>query len=273
MSADHYSAVSDAVGAWNRHDDATKMRDLCASATAFKNGLRTLLEKLQPILHGGAEPTILDAVIALQSRGHERDAQLLSQILDDRPQETDEADVEWPAPCPKAAFHGLAGTFAQSLSPHTEADKVALLGSVLCAFGAAIGPNARAFAGDDEHPARLYFGLVGRTSKARKGSSWSPVRERMSKVDPAWAVKGIVSGLASGEGLIACVRDSKEGSNTESAKHVLCFEPELARVLQASKREGNTLSAVVRDAWDRTTLRVMTRGDPLHPRCQDSCRL
>jgi len=84
----------------------------------------------------------------------------------------------------------------------------------------------------------------------------------MLAADPAWASCGIVSGLASGEGLIHVVRD-REGDQQLATKNVLCFESELARVLQAGRREGSTLMSVIRDAWDRGKLRVMTRTDPL----------
>jgi len=40
-------------------------------------------------------------------------------------------------------------------------------------------------------------------------------------------------------------------------------EPEFARTLGVAARDGNTLSAVIRDAWDTGRLRVMTRKDPL----------
>jgi hypothetical protein len=41
------------------------------------------------------------------------------------------------------------------------------------------------------------------------------------------------------------------------------LEPEFARVLKVCSREGSTLSAILRDAWDRGHLRVLTRKDPL----------
>jgi hypothetical protein len=52
----------------------------------------------------------------------------------------------------------------------------------------------------------------------------------------------------------------------EGAKEKRGFivEPEFARVLRAMSREGNTLSSVIRQAWDSDRLRVMTKT-PLKP--------
>jgi hypothetical protein len=68
-----------------------------------------------------------------------------------------------------------------------------------------------------------------------------------------------MSGLASGEGLITAV-----GKEDAPDKRLLVIETEFARVLQVCEREGNTLSAVVREAWDTGTLRTMTKKEPLH---------
>ncbi len=42
------------------------------------------------------------------------------------------------------------------------------------------------------------------------------------------------------------------------------MEPEFARVVNAAKRESNTLSAVIREAWDSGDLSVMTKNSASH---------
>ena len=57
-------------------------------------------------------------------------------------------------------------------------------------------------------------------------------------------------GLASGEGLIFEVRDPTHGDSGASDKRRLIIEAEFAQILKVLAREGNTLSPVVRNAWD-----------------------
>jgi len=45
-------------------------------------------------------------------------------------------------------------------------------------------------------------------------------------------------------------------------KRLLVFEGEFASVLRVCAREGNTLSAVIRNAWDNGTLRILTKNTP-----------
>jgi hypothetical protein len=52
-------------------------------------------------------------------------------------------------------------------------------------------------------------------------------------------------------------------TSLELDEGLLVVEPELARVLRVMGRQGNTLSAILRDAWDTGDLRSMTRKDPL----------
>ena len=40
------------------------------------------------------------------------------------------------------------------------------------------------------------------------------------------------------------------------------IEPEFSRAIAAMRRDGNTLSAVVRDAWDRGALSSLTKNSP-----------
>jgi hypothetical protein len=47
-----------------------------------------------------------------------------------------------------------------------------------------------------------------------------------------------------------------------SDKRLLVFEPELASTLRVLGRDGNTLSPIVRQAWDTGNLRILTKNNP-----------
>lgn len=95
-------------------------------------------------------------------------------------------DLSWPELDDKA-LHGLPGEIVREVLPHTEADKAALLSSLLAACGNAMGRGAHMRVGADRHYLNLNLGLVGETSKGRKGMSWNFIRELVCAADPAWA--------------------------------------------------------------------------------------
>jgi hypothetical protein len=180
---------------------------------------------------------------------------------------------EWPTPPDDAAYQGPAGEFVRTVEPHTEADPVALLVQWLVGFGSIIGRTAHFVAKDDFHYLNEYAVLVGRTSKGRKGTSWGRARRPLEAVDGAWAAEHIASGLSTGEGLIHLVRDpvftrDKDGEDVEEDpgvkdKRLLCYEPEFASALKRADQQGNTLTAVLRMAFDSGDLRTLTRHSPL----------
>jgi hypothetical protein len=180
-------------------------------------------------------------------------------------------EPEWPE-LDAAALYGLPGEIIRAMEPHTEADPVALLGSLLCAFGNAIGRGAHFRVGADLHYLNLFCALVGESSKARKGMSWNFVKDLMGAVDEGWATERVASGLASGEGLIYHVRDRVERENKDGEREVvdegvkdkrlLAYEAELAGLLKVMSRDGNNLSPVIRQAWDGGRLRTLTKNNP-----------
>src|SRR5262249_36409663 len=124
--------------------------------------------------------------------------------------------VQWedPRPWPELkhpAVRGLVEEGLTTLYPHTEADGAALLLEVLVAFGNVIGDGPHAVVGGVTHPARLFGCTVGRTSKGRKGQAHNDVGQFFRLADPMWWQNSRISGLGSGEGLIARVRDQDEG--------------------------------------------------------------
>ncbi len=209
-------------------------------------------------------------------------AEPVSDVTPGDPSREGEPDVYLPFPdlpeprwpeLDEAAFHGLPGEIVRAMEPHTEADPVALLGNLLCAFGNAVERGAHLRIGEDTHHLNLFAAFVGESSKARKGMSWNYVRELVAAVDGEWARERVASGLSSGEGLIYAVRDRVEGEDKNgdpvvvdegvSDKRLLAMESELAGLLKVMGRDGNTLSALIRQAWDGGHLRTLTKNSPL----------
>lgn len=193
------------------------------------------------------------------------------------PQDPEYAN-QWPDPLADEALYGLAGDFIRAVAPYSEADPVALLGHLLAGVGALVGPGVHAIAGDAIHPAKLNVAVVGETAKGRKGSAARPVERLLKEADPSFASR-IMEGLSSGEGLIWNVRDAifkteKVGRGDDarfesvqidggvSDKRLCLVESELASVIRAVERDGNTLSAIIRRAWDRDDLRTLTKNSP-----------
>jgi hypothetical protein len=175
------------------------------------------------------------------------------------------------------AFHGLAGEIVDAITPLTEADPVAVLAQQLAAFGSAFGRNAYCRVGNTRHYANLYEIIAGQTAKGRKGMSYDPVEDEMRLADPTWADNCVKSGLSSGEGIIHNVHDgiwvrekTKERGQKPTYERLLkeppiadkrlfVIEQELASALTAMRRQGNTLSAVLRLGWDGRKLQTLVK--------------
>jgi hypothetical protein len=187
------------------------------------------------------------------------------------------AGVNWPEPPKEEAFYGLAGECVRMVEPHTEADPAALLIQLLVAFGSLVGRGPYYLVEAIRHFCNLFAVIVGQTSKSRKGTSLGQVQALFGQVDSEWCAGRVMGGLSSGEGLIWAVRDEirdlapikergrvvgHEEQVTDVGvkdKRLLVTEPEFASVLQRAERETNTLSAIIRQAWDNGNLRVLTK--------------
>lgn len=169
---------------------------------------------------------------------------------------------EYPLPPAPVAFHGPLGEMVRMIEPHTEADPAALLAQALVAFGSVIGRNTYFVADGAKHYGNLFAVVVAASSKGRKGTAWSHVRGCLEGLDADWRT---TPGLASGEGLIWQVRDATADGQTDSGisdKRLLVVEPEFAKVLRVVERDGSTLSAVLREAWDSGNLSTLTKNSP-----------
>jgi hypothetical protein len=167
----------------------------------------------------------------------------------------------WPAPPGPAAYHGLLGEIVRRLEPETEADPVAILAQLLVGFGAAVGRGAYFQVEATRHHPQEFVLLVGETATARKGTSWDHARRLIDTADHT-LVSRILTGLASGEGLVWAVRDPNGSDPGVSDRRLLAFESEFASALKAASRDNSTLSATLRSAWDGRPLQLLTRTAP-----------
>ena len=188
----------------------------------------------------------------------------------------------WPAPLRDAAYHGVVGEFTRLIEPHTESDPAALLLQLLVMFGSLAGRTGHFQHESTRHHANLFLALVGQSSRSRKGTSGDHVHRVAGMADSIWAATRVADGLSSGEGLIWAVRDptykkeavkEKGGKSTGATqevlvdagvddKRLLIHESEFGGAFRVMQRDGNTLSPIVRKAYDKGDLRSLTKNSP-----------
>lgn len=168
----------------------------------------------------------------------------------------------------EAALQGVAGDVVRAIEPHTEADPAGILVQFLVMAGNAMGRAPGFTVEADRHGCNLFAVLVGDSSKGRKGVSFGQAKRPIMLADESWS-ECILSGASSGEGLINAVRDPSLNLKQEVVepgaddKRALIYEPEFASVLRRMRGEGNSLGALLRQAWDGGRLSTLTRHNPL----------
>jgi hypothetical protein len=176
--------------------------------------------------------------------------------------------LPWPQ-LAEQAYYGLAGKIVRTIEPQTESDPVALLVQLLVMTGNCIGHIPYYMVEATRHYLNIFAALVGKSSKARKGTSADHIKLLLKGVDPAWSAR-VMGGMSSGEGAIWQVRDAVYGQNKKGEevcldegvedKRLCILETEFARALAKTGQEGNVLSAVLRQAWDHGELRTLVSG-------------
>ena len=162
--------------------------------------------------------------------------------------------ADWPEPPTDEAYHGVAGAIVRAVQSRTEADPVAVLGSLLTVYGVLAGRQVVFYQGSQQAP-NLYVALVGDSSTGRKGTALSLARAVFDAASPGWD-SVLVPGLGSGEGLISRLNGGDP--------RALVLETEMGRLLRVMGRDGSTLSPTIRDAWDGVPLgRFLSREEAL----------
>jgi len=184
----------------------------------------------------------------------------------------------WPTLAPEA-LTGLAGDVVRLATTNSEADPAAVLMTFLTAFGAACGRSSMVLVGDTAHHPRLFTALVGASSRARKGTSVTPIKRLIhsaeqalsppaAQLSPLFPLKISDGPLSSGEGLIWAIRDESEDRDKHGDpvtagvvdKRLLVTEGEFGGALRVAGREGSSLSAILRTGWDGSEIRPLVSG-------------
>lgn len=201
---------------------------------------------------------------------------------------------------PQGLLYGPIGRWATEATEHSEATPEAAFAHMAAYAGCVLGRDATLWVGDVQHHPRLYVLIGGRTSKGRKGTSAAPTERLHHQLEVVDAVTGRIAGahgtaaplpatpnvhfggLSTREGLTYCLRDPTMRLDPKTDeltvedpgikdKRLYVVETEFANVLAQSQRDGNTLSAALRDCWDGRDLAPLTKRERVRASAPHVC--
>ena len=173
----------------------------------------------------------------------------------------------------ESGYYNLLKDVAEVATRDSEASPVAVCANFIGTFAAMVGRGAFQPIGDGVCHCRPFFLLVGRTGKARKGTSEYTVRRIFNYVeqllrDDYPTLKRHEGGLSTGEGLGWAIRDRAQEDGNDKIKdtggtddkRLYVVEAEFAGAMAAASREKNTLSATIRTCWDGKTISPLVKN-------------
>ena len=195
----------------------------------------------------------------------------MAQPVDEQ-SEDDSPDTHRNAPQPDpVCLYGLVGDVARAGSEGTEANPYAIAANFMAYLSCAIGRGPYLPIGNTWHHARLYILHIGRSGRGRKGDAVSLVNRldtALRQLRETAAPPIHRGGLSSREGLVSLFHDGYKNGKLEvpaiQDKRLWVVESEFANVLHQGRREGNTLSAALRDCWDGVSLKPATKSNRLY---------
>lgn len=175
-----------------------------------------------------------------------------------------------PRPDPKCLY-GLIGEVAHAGSQDTETNPYAIAANFMAYLSCAVGRGVFLPIGNTRHHARLFCLHIGRSGRGRKGDAVSLVfriDEALQAIGGTYAPQIHRGGLSTREGLAALIHDGYQQGRLDiqpiEDKRLWVVESEFANVLQQGRRDGNTLSAALRDCWDGVDLKPATKSNRVH---------
>lgn len=185
---------------------------------------------------------------------------------------TPDASTHRNAPHPqRTCLHGLIGEVACAGSEGTETNPYAIAANFIAYMSCAIGRGVYLPIGNTWHHTRIFCLHIGRSGRGRKGDAIQLVLridQALRELDDRFAPQIHRGGLSSREGLVALMHDGyRQGKQDIPAvddKRLWVVESEFANILHQGRREGNTLSAALRDCWDGVSLKPATKSNRLY---------
>lgn len=175
-----------------------------------------------------------------------------------------------PHPDP-ACLYGLVGDVARAGSEGTETNAYAIAANFMAYLSCAIGRGVYLPIGNTWHHARMFCLHIGRSGRGRKGDALSLVLrmdQALRELNDFFPPQIHRGGLSSREGLVALMHDGYRQGRQEipanEDKRLWVVETEFSNVLHQGRREGNTLSAALRDCWDGVCLKPATKSNRLY---------
>ena len=170
-----------------------------------------------------------------------------------------------------ACLYGLIGEIARAGSEGTETSACAIAANFMAYLSCALGRGVYLPIGNTRHHARLFCLHIGRSGRGRKGDAVSlalRIDQALRAMDKAFAPQIHRGGLSSREGLVALMHDGYRQARQDvpaiEDKRLWVLESEFANVLHQGRRDGNTLSAALRDCWDGVDLKPATKSNRLY---------
>ena len=188
----------------------------------------------------------------------------------DKRQDHDNNNIETHRNAPRgnaAMLYGIFGEFGRAAAKDTEVNPYAAAMNLMVFISASVGRGIYFYIGNDIHHVRLYGLHIGRSSRGQKGGAHS-LLNRVIKVIAENDFDLLLpsrhtGGLSSKEGLAALIHDGYMQGKEEVApitdKRLFIRESEFSNVMHQAARNGNTLSAGLRDAWDGVGIQPATK--------------
>lgn len=219
--------------AFTRHDG-----DFVSAVSALRDGLLDVGEMFSGVEEGSTEE------------------------FEPEPEQDTPKETKAPYEFSKRLTDNVLGRFAHYLSDgdFTEASPDAIYISLLTMVGNFLGGRVhiRDYGGQST---RLYSILVGPPGTGRKGTAGAEAAAVARIGGPTsefteWYLNKVERSASSGEGII------NKLANEQSDPRLLLWIEEADGLFAAMGREGNTLSAVIREGYDGNPLSILTRKDP-----------
>ncbi|GAA3154476.1 DUF3987 domain-containing protein [Nonomuraea roseoviolacea] len=153
-------------------------------------------------------------------------------------------------------YSGLLGRIVQTVTPHSEADPVGILGALLSAFSSAVTNLPQAVYGTQSQTLSTWIVLIGNTGMGRKGTATRAALQVVRGALPDWAKATILEGCPqSGPAYVSTLADMNGNA--------LMIEEEFADLLKVSARY-KSFGKAIRRSWEGASISNRTKEAVIH---------